>query len=393
MTEKAHRKDPGTLLVILADRLSELSRKGELIERYYNPGDLFRDVHILCTNEDRPEGESLRKTVGSANLTLHNIPSPPFWKTLGWNPLLISGWIDSAVSVIRKIKPDLIRTHNNFLEGYLARKARDVLHIPYIISLHGVWDRDCLLKRSDRMRRAFRKRLERLSLEKADAVIAVYSPIVRYAREYGAKNVHLIYNAIDGGRLRRKENYDLSSPPGLVTINRQVAEKNPEQIVRAIRDLECRYTLIGDGPLNGFLRDLARQEGVESRTEFISSVPNEKLCAAMADYDCLVTHCDYLGISKAVIEAACAGLPIITNTPPQESAADFEGDWLLKCENSPEGYRAAIQAFLGSQQMRREYGSRARAHADRHFNPERMEQLVVELYRSALEKRASSPGG
>ncbi len=386
MAEKEHHAAPRTLLVILADRLSELAGKGELIERYYNPGDFFQEVHILCTNEDRPDESRLRKTAGSASLTLHNIPSPAFWKTLGWNPLLISRWIEKCMARIREIKPQLIRTHNNFLEGYLARRTRDVLAIPYIISLHGVWDRDCLLKRSDRMRRAFRKKLERLSLEGADAVIAVYSPIVRYARDYGAKNIHLIYNSVDGRRLRKKEQYAISSTPRLITINRQVTEKNPDQIVRAIKDIDCHYTLIGDGPLHGHLREVARQAGVESRLELIRSIPNEKLCAMMADFDCLVTHCDYLGISKAVIEAACVGLPIISNRPPSESAADFEGEWLLMCENSPEGYREAIETFIRSEEKRREFGLKARAHADQHFNPERMEQLVVELYQQALHK-------
>lgn len=44
---------PETLLVIISDRLSHIIKKGELIDRYYNPGDLFKHVHILMTNSDR----------------------------------------------------------------------------------------------------------------------------------------------------------------------------------------------------------------------------------------------------------------------------------------------------------------------------------------------------
>ena len=55
----AHAGSEDRLLVIIPDRLSLLVRKGEVTSRYYNPGNLFRHVDILMTNDDRPDPDAL----------------------------------------------------------------------------------------------------------------------------------------------------------------------------------------------------------------------------------------------------------------------------------------------------------------------------------------------
>ncbi len=372
------------LVVIVADRLSDLLNKGELVDRYYNPGDLFREVHLIMTNDDCLEPGGIQKTAGTAELFIYNLPAPSLKQTLGWQPFMLRQWVLSGLKLIRDIAPGLIRTHNNFLEGYLAFRAKEALAIPYIISLHGVWDQDCLTTFMARFRRFFRIKLERLSLSNADAVIAVYAPILRYAREYGAPGAQLIYNAVSGSHIRKKEHYSLATPPRVITVNRQVREKNPEQIIRAVAALDCHYTLVGDGELHEHLREVARRAGCEERVEFVKSVSNEALCAMLKEYDIMVSHCDYLGISKTLIEAALAGLPIVINRQPFTAVPDLDGDWLRLCDNTPMGYRAELQRLLASGEARREAGEKALCHAMARFDPAAMEEKVSALYRAAL---------
>jgi len=376
------------LVVIVADRLSELVSKGELVERYYNPGNLFREVHLIMTNDDHPEPREIQKTAGGAVLHIHNLPAPSLKETLGWQPFMLEKWVASGRNLIGKVAPNLIRTHNNFLEGYLACRVKKALAIPYIVSLHGVWDRDCLSGFMDRFRRFFRVKLERESLAHADGVIAVYAPILRYAREYGARKVELIYNAVSGCHIRKKESYRLASPPRLLTINRQVREKNPEQIIRAAAALGCCYTLVGDGELHEHLREVARQAGCAGRVEFIRSMSNEKLCAMLGEFDIMVSHCDYLGISKTLIEAALAGLPVVINRQPFSHVPDLEGEWVTLCENTPEGYGGALRELLDSEEKRRDAGLKAHCHAHALFDPAAMEEKVVALYRAAVAGEA-----
>ena len=53
------------LMVLIPDRLSDLVSKGEITERYYNPGNLFDEVHIVMTNDDKPDPVALQKMVGA----------------------------------------------------------------------------------------------------------------------------------------------------------------------------------------------------------------------------------------------------------------------------------------------------------------------------------------
>lgn len=382
----AYKHSADRLMVIIPDRLTDLINKGEVTARYYNPGELFKEVHIVLTNDDCPDLQAIQKTVGSAKLYLHNLPSGGrlFLRTAGWQHFLLRDWINAGRELANKIKPNLIRTHNNFLEGYLAKEIKKTLNIPYAVSLHGVWDRDNQETLRQKVTSFFRSKLEKQSLSNADAVIAVYQPIVRYARAYGGKNVHLIYNIVANDDIRKKTSYKLARPPRLITINRQLKEKNPENIIRAIKDIECQYLLVGNGAYHEYLKEVARQEGVESKVTFIIAMPNAQLCNLLADQDMMVSHCDYWGMSKTVIEASLAGLPIIINQHPVEPILEYEGDWLLTCANTPEAYREAIMSFLSDEAKRREYGTHAYDHAKATFDPELMEKKTVAIYRNLL---------
>jgi glycosyltransferase involved in cell wall biosynthesis len=330
--------------------------------------------------------------VGGARLHLHNLPagSRYFIRTLGWQLPLIAPYLRRGVDLARQIKPQLVRTHNNFIEGVMASCIKRALGVPYIMSLHGVWDVDDRKAAFDWIRAKFREKLERRSLTSADAVIAVYAPIVRYARAHGAKRVELIYNIVAGARIEAKTSYRLATPPRLVTINRQVLEKNPANILRAVAGLDCSYTLIGDGPLHDSLRLLAVELGCSGRVEFIKSVPNADLCTRFKNFDLMVSHCDYWGMSKTIIEGGLAGLPIVINRHPKIPIEEYAGGWVVECENTPEGYRAAIADLLSSETRRRELGAKAREAAKDRFDPNTMERRTVALYRDVMTRHSAA---
>jgi len=377
------------LMVIVGDRLSALITKGEVTPRYYNPGALFDEVHIVMTNDDRPDPAAVQPMVGEARLVLHNLDpgSRFFHRTLGWQRALMGRELRAAVALARRIAPALVRTHNNFFEGYLAAEIKRRLGIPFVTSLHGVWDRDLTQPNpaKERIIRLFRRKLERRTLREAAAVIAVYRPIVRYADVTGSRNTQLVYNAVSNA-IARKSSYRLNRPPRLLTVNRQVPEKNPENVIRAIADIDCAYTLIGDGLCHERLKAVAREAGVADRVTFIRSLPNREVCTFLPQCDVWVAHCDYWGISKGTIEAALAGLPIVLNRHPVEPIPDLDGDWVRLCDNSVEGYRDAIAGLLGDDAARRALGEHAYAHAKTHFDPTAMERRLCAIYRAAMEE-------
>jgi glycosyltransferase involved in cell wall biosynthesis len=382
----SHRFEADRLMVIVPDQLSALIAKGEITERYYNPGELFREVHLVATNDDKPDLNILQRSVGAAKLVFHNLPTGPryFLRSLGWQGALIEPFIARGLALADKVQPSLVRTHNNFLEGVLASRIKLRHGVPLVTSLHGVWDVDARETAYDIVRAAFRTKLERTTLQAADAVIAVYAPIVRYAKTFGANRVELIYNIVAGANIARKRQYALSCPPRLLTVNRQLSQKNPENIIRAVAKLDCHYTIVGDGQLHESLRALAVELGCDHRIEFIKSMPNAQLCARLHEYDVMVSHCNYWGTSKTIIEAALAGLPIVINRHPQIPIEEYKGGWIVECENSAEGYGAAIGSILMDEQVRRTLGKLAYEIAHERFDPVVMEQRTASLYRELM---------
>lgn len=375
---------PSKLLVILNYPVSDLLKKGEYIDGYYNPGDVFDEIHILLTVKDEVDQEKMQYTGGRAKVFVHSIPAPSMKKSLGWQPALLRSWVAQCVSFVKEISPNLMRVHNSFIQGYLASEIKRKLGIPYVVSLHGVWDRDDLGTFIHKIIRLFRIKLEKISLKNADAVIAVYSPVVRYARDYGAKNIHVIYNAVAAHDMPKKTSYALSTPPKLITINRMNREKNPENIIRAVKHIDCRYVLVGDGPNRPHLESLVKELNVEKKVEFIPSMPNNELLEMLAGCDILVSHCDYWGISKSLIESALLGLPIVLNRHPVEPIADLEGGWVSLCDNTPESYKNAIQSLLLDETKRKKQGLSAFEHAHESFDPEKLNRKVADIYRELM---------
>ncbi len=376
------------LLVIIGDRLSELYRKGELTNCYYNPGELFKEVHILMTNDDKPDIRTIQQAVGGAKLYLHNLPADKnlFMNSFGWQPFLMKKWIRKGVAFARDIQPDLIRTHSSFLEGYLAKEIKIALGVPYIISIHGLWDRGYLMSFKEKAIKVFRNKLERSSLSSADGVIAVYKPIFERAKQYNPGNTQLIYNIVGNGAVERKSSYAINGRPRLITVNRQMKGKNPENIIRAIRDIGCYYLIIGDGEYHKYLKHLAKKLNCSGEIDFVKSIPNDKLCAMLKDFDLMVSNCGYSGISKGVLEAALAGLPVVLNKQRKPVSADIEGGWVLLCEDNTDSYRKAILTMLADEPIRKEYGMRAYNYAKNNFDPPAMEEKTVNMYLEILNR-------
>jgi glycosyltransferase involved in cell wall biosynthesis len=379
------------LLVIIPDRLTELVQKGEVVHCYYNPGNVFDEIHIIMTNDDKPDPKLVQPMVGKAKLYLHNFVQPDhfFRNTIGWQFSLMQAWVNKFLLLVSGIRPDLVRTHNNFLEGYLAFKLKKQLSIPYVTSLHGVWDVDGLKTLKSKVHRLFRKKIESITLKNADAVICVYSAIHDYAKRHGCKNPQLIHNFVGGDHITKKIAWDLSQPIKLITVNRQLLEKNPENIIRALRLLPyaIEYTIIGEGILHDHLKDLAKDLGSTKRVQFFRTMPNEEVCKLYSQCDFMVSNCHYKGISKTIIEAGLSGLPIIINRYNDGyMLEEYRGGWIKECDDTPEGYAAALDGLIKNAQERESLGRKALSITNQRFSPKLLENKVAEIYLSLLRK-------
>ncbi len=224
--DRVHFAKAKRLMVIVPDTLSALVKKGEITPRYYNPGELFEEVHIVMTNNDEVNPSDLQKTVGRARLFLYNVPLYRhfFSRTLGYRSCLLNRWAEAGVMLAKKIKPDLIRCYEIRFNAFMATRIKQKLGVPVVISLHGNPDIDLRgpVARTirDKIRSWAHKAVERPALKSADHFIAVYDPILPYLRKNGVQRYSLIYNAVGYGA-KPKCDYQLHTPVRCLCVGRQ----------------------------------------------------------------------------------------------------------------------------------------------------------------------------
>jgi glycosyltransferase involved in cell wall biosynthesis len=291
------------------------------------------------------------------------------------------------VELAREIRPQLIRAYGVHLNALAASEVKRRLGIPYLVSLHTNphWDQRRHPKQEDDWRLRLQHwaswAVERTALSHADCVVCVYHYLVPYARRMGAQRVEVVYNVVNGARIRPKEDYTLGRPPRAILPGNQFLLKDPRPVVEALAEVpQLELTLVGDGPYHDDLRELAARRAVEDRTVFLRSMPNDELCRTLADYDVLISVNDAGGVSKVELEAALTGMPVVTNVHPRAPEPELLGPHCIAVTGDAPSYRDGLRRLLDDDVLRERLG-RGLRDAARVADPETMEATWMGLYR------------
>jgi glycosyltransferase involved in cell wall biosynthesis len=99
--------------------------------------------------------------------------------------------------------------------------------------------------------------------------------------------------------------------PTLISVGHLIDRKGHDIAIRAISDLPGRTLLIvGDGPREAALRQLARELGLGDQVRFLGHVDQARLPALMGAADVLINCSDREGIANVLIEAMACGTPV-----------------------------------------------------------------------------------
>jgi glycosyltransferase involved in cell wall biosynthesis len=374
------------LLVVLLEPLSDLIAKGEVVSRYYNPGDVFEDVHFLLLNADRPDAGALQRMCGRAAVSVHNLVLAPglFKRTLGWRPELMGRELSAGVEIARGITPDLVRTHGAGLNGLFANAIGKALARPVLLSLHNRPDAVIASGAGDWLRQKALQFLAARVLRDATAVMAVYKAQLGYLAGLGVEAT-LAYNMTGSPAMPVKSDYSAKSPLHAISVGRQFPGKDISNVLAAVTELpELHLTVIGDGPLHEALVHRVRAAGLEARVSFRKAIANEELCGSLHTYDVFVSHNLHPGIPKAVMEPMLAGVPVIMNRIGGRGDADLDGAAVL-VEDSVAGYKGALIEMTGSEARRREVGLACRKLATSTWEPVEAEARQAALTRQVLD--------
>jgi glycosyltransferase involved in cell wall biosynthesis len=126
-----------------------------------------------------------------------------------------------------------------------------------------------------------------------------------------ASKITVVYNAVEILTAIPAE-IPLATSFKIVTVGRLVPWKQIDHLIRALVEVEdAGLVIVGDGPERNRLEDLARTNVVNDRVYFAGQRSKEETYGLMAACDLFVLNSTYEGFPHVVLEAMCAGLPVV----------------------------------------------------------------------------------
>ncbi|MDY6864291.1 MAG: glycosyltransferase family 4 protein [Thermodesulfobacteriota bacterium] len=352
------------------DPIYKYYEKGEIKPRYYNPGNLFHEVHLVSLCKQDIEAKKVQMLAGDAQLVIHSIGRPSIFSL----PLFLL----KVLNIVRQIQPSVIRGYGVWQAGSLATYAGKKLKIPTVVSLHT--EPDEVRKNNKAFRYKLAKILECYSLHNTNAVICVSKHVEQFARRHGAKRTVVIYNKVYSDQfsreIKKKENR-----PTILSVMRLELPKNPDYLIRGIKGLGVNLLIIGQGELEENLKNLVKELGLKEKVEFIRTVPNTEIHSYYQSADIFAISTQFEGFCIPVLEAMAAGLPIVaSNTDPIPEILEGTG---MIVERNPEAFHTAFKKLLGDPELCKSMGKKAMARA-RDLDGTIMEQKEYRLYKEFL---------
>jgi glycosyltransferase involved in cell wall biosynthesis len=187
---------------------------------------------------------------------------------------------------------------------------------------------------------------------------------------------------------------DRFSSPLILAVGRLVPYKGFDVLIRAMKHLPAQLLLIGRGPEESDLQELARVEQVADRVTFLGRVENLRPCFAAASVFVLpsITRAEAFGIVQ--LEAMAAGLPVV-NTDIDSAVPEICIDGVTGITvppGDPLALSSAIRTLLESYELRRSLGAAASLRVRTDYDVDHMVERTVSLYCDVLGESFRIPG-
>jgi glycosyltransferase involved in cell wall biosynthesis len=179
--------------------------------------------------------------------------------------------------------------------------------------------------------------------------------------------------------------------PIVLFVGRLIYYKGADVLLRAIRDVDADLVMIGEGPLESELREIAVAAGIADRVTFLPPVSEEDLVAwyHAADVFCLPSVARSEAFGLVQMEAHASGTPVVSTTLTtgvpfvnQDGVTGFTVE-----PGDIDALAGALRKLTSDEELRARMGAAARERARKDFTIERMVDMTVAVFEEAAALR------
>jgi glycosyltransferase involved in cell wall biosynthesis len=173
----------------------------------------------------------------------------------------------------------------------------------------------------------------------------------------------------------------------VVTVGRLVPWKGIDLLIRAVSQVEdVRLTVVGDGPEEPTLRELARRCDVAERVSFAGRIPQDELRMLLRAHDVFALASAYEGLPHVLLEAMGEGLPVVATTAGGIPEVVVPGETGLLIQPTVTSAANALSWLQQDRELVAQIGRRARRHIEDRFTIEAMLRGTEHVLRSTLAR-------
>ena len=175
----------------------------------------------------------------------------------------------------------------------------------------------------------------------------------------------------------------------LIAIGRMEQLKHFDELLEvaaSLREKHCNFQLIliGGGAEESYLKQLSQQLRLEDYVRITGEIPNANQWLKGFDIFCMPSVSE--GLPNVVMEAAAAGLPIVTwQLPFYEELLTPEETALMAAPGDRAGFEQAVLKLINDQSLREELGAAAQAQITEKFSLDRYIQNMTRVYEMMLQ--------
>lgn len=371
------------LCIFPNDPLISYYKKGEIKERYFNPNNLFDEIHAISFVENDVNVSEVKELAGNANFIIHSVGKIKINER--------KKELNRIQKIVEEISPNVIRAYNPRLEGWFAAKISENLNIPFFLSLHTQHENKRNIAKKTNFKKFLaltftNKMLEPYVIQRADKITIVYKIIESYVKKLKGNVPELLYNGIDCERFATAKELDDLPKPLVLSVGNLIKEKNHECLINAMKDVNANCLIIGKGEHHDNLVNLIHKLHLENKIKIKEKVPNNEIqnYYKSAKVFALAYDPDLEGIPKPVIEALATGIPVVIPFPKKGFSDGLE-DVGMFSERTPHSFAKNIQKLLTNQDFW-EQCSRRSLKKSQEFDTRKIEKRESEIYAQLISQ-------